>query len=152
MTQTMPAISMWQPWASLVGDRYKKIETRTHNRFISIGCQRVAIHAVGFPGWPEYNRRRAATFECLRRHWTEGEARAYAFYREHPHGCIVATAFIATHRWMTRADELDALCPCDPGRRAIVLANIIRFAEPIPAKGHQGIWYWNVPNHLRGQV
>lgn len=33
----------------------------------------------------------------------------------------------------------------DEGRYAWELANVQRLAEPIPAKGQQGLWYWRLP-------
>ena len=41
----MKAISLWQPWASLVALKLKTIETRGHDRFKGLVGQRIAIHA-----------------------------------------------------------------------------------------------------------
>lgn len=41
----MKAITIWQPWASLIMSGRKAIETRTHDRFKGLVGQRIAIHA-----------------------------------------------------------------------------------------------------------
>lgn len=42
----MKAISLWQPYASLIAAGKKTIETRTHSRRRSLAGQRIAIHAA----------------------------------------------------------------------------------------------------------
>ena len=151
----MPAISMWQPWAGLVADRHKKIETRSHNGFRSLEGQRVAIHATAFPGWPVFERRLALAMALVECCGTEAQVlacRVDLFGAIQSHGKFLATAFVADHRLMTPGDEANALCTCNRGRYAIVFSDIIRLEAPIPAKGHQGVWYWDVPEDLWGKV
>jgi predicted transcriptional regulator len=41
----MKVITLWQPWASFIALGWKTIETRTHDRFKNLVCERIAIHA-----------------------------------------------------------------------------------------------------------
>ncbi len=137
----MKAITIWQPWASLIAMGHKTIETRTHDRFKSLVSQRIAIHA---------GRKYDA-----RAYWTiiKGRPlfpRLWELLRENmerPQGCVVCTAFVAAARRLTEADSKAALCPAD-GLFGLVLTDIEPVDPPIKARGRQGIWEWDERSSL----
>lgn len=162
----MKAISLWQPYASLVG--IKEIETRSwYTKYRGP----LAIHATAH---------------------TPGGYRAYAFYEpfkeafikmgllnrkskdrsiELPEGAIVYTCkmvectLIKTDGLYKVPDGMPVMGPKSftefyaplpsepersfgdytPGRFAWTLKDIKRLPKPIPVRGHQGLWEWEPP-------
>ena len=135
----MKAITILQPWASLIARGHKRIETRgwyTEHR------GPIAIHA--------------------------GKSREYAWVvRGNPYdqlgladlplGAVVATARLVACVRITRSDTYQtadgrlrveltaherALGDHTPGRWAWVLDDVQRLPDPIPARGKQGLWEW----------
>jgi len=151
----MKAITIHQPWASLIACGLKTIETRGHERFRGLVGQTIAIHAAQQWGefaftisWPltigevarqaaeDYGGVEAALLVALR---AAGGAS----------GCVVAVACVKSHRRLTDADSRAALCPAD-GLYGLDLVDVRRFREPIKATGHQGIWTWEPPEGWEG--
>lgn len=139
----MNAITLWEPWATLIAMGLKTIETRTHGRFVSLVGKRIAIHAA---------RRRwdadAPIDEWLRRGWLspdEHEAVCHLSRR----GCVVCTAKVTKHRMLRPDDAQAAMLTLPPGelldRHGYFLEDVERLERPIPAKGKQGIWKWEMP-------
>lgn len=160
----MKAVTIWQPWASLIACGAKKYETR---------------------GWPTKYRGPIAIHAALKKPpapWPElGEvldqyAEKMGRLDELPRGAIIATAELVNvwrivHHPGTDVDEaknipigaesltLDkhapdfgdffvptaqemALGDWTPGRYAWELANVKILPVPIPIKGKQGLWNW----------
>lgn len=139
----MKAITIHQPWASLIAHGHKRYETRswrTHYR------GPIAIHA-------SQRTDRQAVLDVAREYphiWRE--------ISPLPKGCIVAVADLvdclkSVDTW-TDGYELEGrhliyapeyeFGDFTPGRYAWELSNV-RLIEPIPAKGRQGLWNWNPP-------
>lgn len=145
----MKAITLWQPWASLIALGHKTIETLGHDLFKGLKGHRIAIHAGNKfqPGVLDYVSRFGA---IPREHW-------YVFdMRKCSHGVVVCTAIVSDTRWLTAEDNEAALCECDDyspalreifgGKRfGLILTDVQLVTPPIPAKGHQGIWEWEKP-------
>lgn len=187
----MRAISLWQPWSSLVAERIKWVETRPkqHPWRSAIG-QTIAIHAAIRK--PEMMT--LGDWHCDPRYRPEpmipGEPRIWRsltkpgdLFGSHesrplPLGAVIATCRITgvvpmlgdcgtdmgqpTHICGTAGDTylllhrpdwdpLDGETEFDvsdqrpfgdfaPGRWAILLDQIVKLAEPIPCRGHQGLW------------
>jgi len=120
----MKALSLWQPWASLIYDGRKTIETR-HWEMLYRGP--LAIHAT------QLIDKNACTefgyeWESL------------------PRGAILCIVHVET------CVRLPHLCarPDDygdftEGRFGIVMTLLEKFPAPIPAKGKQGMWNWTRP-------
>ncbi len=134
----MKAISIWQPWASLIAVGAKRYETRgwptkyrgpiaihaarAWNSEISAACddERISDKLSRLYGWPIHKIRL-------------------------PLGCIVAVGFLAE---VVRTDDLpfqriDAEFRFGnfmPGRWAWRIEYVERFKEPLPATGRQGLW------------
>ena len=155
----MKAITIWQPWASLIAIGTKRFETRS---WATSYRGPIAIHAALRPAHE------------LDRQTSEAIARAFKDYTAIedlpsyiaglPHGAIVATADLVDCHPIRRNSEDDAiyirdsermfeywLSPTDseylfgnwlPGRYAWELANMQMLDAPIPAKGQQGLWNW----------
>lgn len=149
----MKALSLTQPWATLVAIGAKRIETRswsTHYR------GPIAIHAS--KGFPRDCRDLCATQPFLRELTRVGLSMP-----ELPLGAVVATARLA-YVFLT-GDALNyqdrsrtvrgpsgltyEMTPQEitfgdysPGRFGWVLTDVVRLPSPIPAKGSLGLWDW----------
>ena len=143
----MRALTLTQPWASLVAIGAKRIETRSW-RTAYRGC--LAIHAAkGFP------------------RWAKNTADGLRFAEELGPGPLPLGVVIAECRLIscipTRELQSNGVIPVDylagcgdfymsdserlfgdftPGRWAWLLADMKPLAQPIPAKGAQGLWEW----------
>lgn len=148
----MKAITLTQPWATLVAIGAKHIETRAWQTSYR---GPLAIHAgkgAGKIGWPQINH--------ICRH-TE-PFKSVLMLDQHPFyvlpiGAIVATCVLrycmsmpddGSIGWKFNDDEWiitdqeRAFGDYTPGRFAWLLANIRALPEPIPAKGALSLWEW----------
>lgn len=141
----MKALSLWNPWASLIAYGLKKIETRdrlTHHR------GPLAIHAAKKwdfdqrDTWLEF-RNEFADVACL-------------MPPELPLGCIVAVVELRDCKVMT-PPWIDAQTPMERalggwavGRYGYTLANVHRVDPPVPFKGGQFIF--DVPQDTAPQL
>jgi len=134
----MPAITLWQPWATLVALGHKTIETRTHRRFDSLAGRRIAIHAA--KRFDEVGVLELHAFMTDRQLFE-----AFAVARQQS-GVVVCTAYVAQARPLGPTDSNSALIDCANHRlHGLVLTCINRIDPPEPARGHQGIWQWLPP-------
>jgi hypothetical protein len=133
---TIPAITLWQPWATWIAEGLKTIETRGHERFAGLAGKTIAIHA----GLQWDNQ----AFMLASRHV---EQMRLGWKRDMPRGAVVCLADVTGRGQLNRSHEPQALCPCY-GRFGLFLKNVRRLDKPIPALGHQGIWSWSVPPGL----
>ena len=137
----MKAITLWQPWASMVALGYKTIETRSWSTSYR---GPLAIHAalrtppraqrecVDNPRMSDLLRRNGLRWDAL------------------PTGVIVATVYLA---YVWHVEQLSGCIGSDeamlgdftPGRFAWKLTNLYALPEPIPARGHQRLWEWTEP-------
>jgi hypothetical protein len=131
----MPAITLWQPWASWIALGLKTIETRTHHRFASLVARRIAIHA-GKTMAP-HALRLAGPFLPI----TALTSLEWISKTGWPMGVIVCTAMAYYARWLGPCDSAEALCDCGAGNRFGIFLNAIRILSPaVPWKGGRGIW------------
>jgi hypothetical protein len=131
----MKALTLTQPWATLVVTGRKKIETRGWRTGFR---GRVAIHAAkGMPGWAK---------EAAREFGLDPDAL--------PRGAVIGKAYIGEMARTEDAREvlLEAglaaelsMGDYDDGRWAWELHNATAFAQPIPAAGALGLWDWTPP-------
>jgi hypothetical protein len=145
------ALTLTQPWATLVAIGAKRVETRSwehsHRGPVAIhaakGMPRYAIDA--FLSTPFYNETLVPA--------------GYTSTSDLPRGCIVAVARVAqivpTERWIDYAAQLTpggaecAFGDYSLGRFMWFLEDVRELAMPIPAVGRLGLWDW--PDHeLRG--
>ena len=153
----MYAITLHQPWASLIALRIKTIETRSWPAPERLTGQTIAIHAgkrvVGQPGVPIERE--------LQAHLGED------WQRTVPAGAVLATAVLAGMARVAHIDPLTghavhdlstevgcavglARTLIDPwgdfraGRWLWFLVDVRTLPAPVLAVGHQGFWRWDV--------
>ena len=134
----MRALTLYQPWASLIAVGAKRIETRGHRAPAVIrNGHRFAIHAgktlVTDLG-PEFDARVAA---WLGPHWKV----------DLPRGAVLATAVLADtvlmeeHNWREWPDgDEREFGEYAPGRWMWRLTEVERVDPPVSARGKQGLW------------
>jgi len=144
----MKAVTLWQPWASLIALGLKSIETRRHNRFASLKGQRIAIHA-GYRfdsdafGWIAESQGFEPTVESVKGVPIIGAFTLYHLASANlwVRGCVIATADVADVRMLT-ADDSKAACCAAEGLYGLVLRDVRPVLPIIPHSGRQGIWEW----------
>jgi hypothetical protein len=140
---SMRALSLTQPWATLVALGIKTIETRS---WLTSYRGVLAIHAAkGLPGYA----RDSWHLNC----WVRAalQQAGYASVEELPRGVVLAIATLAyvypVERIRSDLSPLEeALGDYSSGRYAWGLTGVRRPAEPVPARGALGLWAWSPPN------
>jgi hypothetical protein len=141
-TRTMKAITLWQPWASLIAFGVKRHETR---HWLTNYRGPLAIHAskiVDLAGAPE-----ALCIAVFGRHWASLL----------PRGAMVAVADIVScpvaanvERRITAADRAAGnFCA---GRFAWRLEDVRPLRAPIATMGRQGLFNWEPPADLPSRL
>jgi activating signal cointegrator 1 len=145
----MKALTLWQPWASLLAFGEKRVETRSWStRYRGL----VAIHAaaketVVYSDWrvrPQFTK---LICEITERHsWGDG-------YWPNSHhrvgfGAVLATAMLVaiepTEIVRNDLSEQERVFGnYEDGRYAWFFEGIERFTIPVPAKGNRMLWNWN---------
>lgn len=139
----MKAITLLEPWASLIAVEVKKIETRSWSTkyrgplAIHAGKSLKASHMN--IAWHE------PFFSALRPHHEESGGIRYF------HGCVIATCDLVDCIKMT-PEFIDLIKSAKGheydfgvyavGRYAWILENVKPLEKPIPAKGALSIWEW----------
>ena len=141
---TVPALPLWQPWATLVAIEAKRVETRHWRCPRRLIGERIAIHATKTRDWLKL---------C-----TEQPFYSYGLDPDQlPLGALIATVVVDRCTLLTAesAAELEQGNPdefafgnYEAGRFAWVLRDVRVLPAPVPWKGSQGIF--SVPAHLVG--
>lgn len=128
----MKALSLWQPWASLIADGRKKIETRSWPAPQWLLGKRIAIHATKYVDYDS----------C--------EDFGYGSAPTIPRGVVLCTATLTACIRFTQEnveslfdgiDDQERLYgDYEPGRYGWMLSNIERICPPIEIRGRQGIF------------
>lgn len=160
-TAAMKALTLWQPWASLIAHGVKTIETRSWAPPLSLVGQRIAIHAAArrVDSKDRLWNRLAADALSLDSYYVSAET---SMRNNLPRGQVLCTARL-TGAWQVAfhdpcggedgvpyamCDDARGGVPTDPwgdfsvGRWLWFLDDIHVFDEPIPARGGQRIWNW----------
>ena len=151
----MYAITLQQPWATLIALGMKKVETRSWPAPARLAGKRIAVHAgkrlVRQPG--------EAIEKELRAHWGED------WRSDMPTGAVVATAVLAGMAQVEYLDltsghavhdadtemgcavgvartKIDPWGDFRPGRWLWFFTDVVALSEPMPAVGHQSFWHW----------
>jgi hypothetical protein len=161
MADSIYAITIWQPWATLIAEGAKRYEFRSWapaGRFIG---SRIAIHAGARPAkrdelgglllkltrceWRETGIDPAIAIPLLER-WMQAP-------KALPLSSVVCTAVLGRPiRNQELAEALGTTFINDSDRDehsnyGWPLSNIIRLEPPVPARGAQGWWNWNPGEH-----
>lgn len=131
----MKALTLWQPWATLIAIGAKRFETRSWQ---TSHRGPLAIHAAKKRDWQRFAPPGAA-----RAILDAGESRVYI-------GCVLAVVrLIECLPTDVLVDEIDEqereFGDWSPGRWAWRVGVVHRFDPPIPARGAQGLWGWTPP-------
>jgi len=134
---TLPAITLWQPWATWVALGWKTIETRTHPHLRRLAGFRVALHAG--------KRLHPEAFSIAKAYLGEERGReAWRWLQDgrYPLGAVVCTAQVVWHQRLTAGNSQAALCDCSGGDLfGLLLTGVRRVEPPVPWRGSRGIWY-----------
>lgn len=151
MTTTIPAITIWQPWASLIAIGAKPDETRSWRVPVSVQQgSTLAIHAAtrGLRTcWAEMLHAGLSAYIQAQRALGKAGLRP----DELPLGAVVAVCRLK--RCLPtefRAQQLTAterlFGDYSAGRYAWELELLLDLsADPVPARGKQGLWEWTAP-------
>ena len=129
------AITLWQPWASLMAHSKKKIETRS---WPTKYRGPLAIHSskrpMGIHIFPMYD---------------------FSDIPDYPLGvvvgvcdlvdCVSTNAKLVESRSIKIPDQEFHLGNYLPDRYMWITDNMKIFEDPIPARGRQGLWEWEFP-------
>lgn len=135
----MKAISVKQPWASMIARGMKGIETRSHKAPWSSHRGWLAIHASQAVDveWEQIAWGQAA-LECGRELVSSGVL---------PLGAIIAVAFHVRTRQLDNLDTHLAMCGCE-GLWGLDLVSPLALPEPILCKGRLGLWELDLETEL----
>ncbi len=158
----LPAISLWQPWASLIAVGAKPYETRDWAPPARLIGSRIAIHAARKPVHLACRHVIIADLFAMER------ALRPVRLDEVPLGVVVATAVLAGAYQCAHAVAvpeayavvgrgvpgspardlvpIDAFGDYAPGRWAWLLTDVVRLDPPVPARGAQGFFRVEVPD------
>ena len=135
----MRALSLTQPWASLVVEGFKQYETRSWGTKYR-GPLAIAASKL-YPGWA---KSWALTDFGVQEVWGTDRSRLLL-----PKGAVIGTVDLVDVMWADDALENRNISAReqgfgDWGLRRIVwqLANPVLFDEPIPVTGALGLWEW----------
>ena len=140
-TTTIKAISLWQPWASLMAAGVKLHETR---HWATAYRGPIAIHAakvLDLAGAPD-----ALCLAQFGLHWADDLPRGAVVAVGHLTGCVPAGGL----HDLTRADR--AAGNFTPGRFAWRIERLRPLPEPIPLAGRQGLFNWEPPGDLEDRL
>jgi hypothetical protein len=138
---TIPAVTLWQPYACLIEIGAKPYETREFRIPVRLLGKRVAIHAAARPCVTQLDADilddiTEAFGRCSWAHWL-------------PRGAVVATAILAESIPADRVKP-DSFGYYKPGRWAWRLEDVRPIIPHIPAKGQRQIgWPWEVPKGVQ---
>ena len=138
----MKALSLWQPWASLIVSGKKKIETRGWPAPSSIIGQRIAIASTKSV---RREQREAMNDPTFARHFA---ASAIDPFDHLPMGRVLGTVIVMSCRAIDQdligqlSEQELAFGWYGPGRYAWFLEEPEQFEIPVPARGGQGLWNW----------
>jgi hypothetical protein len=154
----MRALSLTQPWATLIAIKAKQIETRSFQRSYR---GQLAIHAAKGMKESDYAKCRSSYFlQALQPVFPDVALYSLFAYPPFPRGAIVAVCELidcvptanvgcpggplATWRhgdhWWLLTDQERAFGDYSAGRWAWLLSSIRALPEPVPAKGALGLW------------
>jgi hypothetical protein len=139
----MKVISVWQPWATLLIQGFKKFETRTWQAPTSVIGTRIGIAATKQIKQEQIVALMGQEFQHA---YSQTGLSALT---ELPRGCILGTALLRSSEIMT-AESMAAVTETErtfgywtPGRFAWLLEDLAPYDQPIFARGGQGIWLFN---------
>lgn len=134
MSNIIPVITLWQPWATWVIKGYKTIETRTHARFKGLVDKTIGIHAGEAVDHSH--------------HVIQNPYLAKSILIDSmilPAGVLLGTVKVSEFRDLNYTHENAALIECEKvNRYGLFLSDIKEFDRYPKVKGGMGIWYFDL--------
>lgn len=145
MSESISALSLWQPWATLIALGLKQFETRSWQRRSIIG-QHLAIHASA--RWDGKVKRYAYNLVIHRPELRPHLLTEKGYVKSLPCGAVLCVCKLVdiypTDEIQPQIGVVERLCgDWTPGRFAWKLDLVEVFDVPIPAQGHQLLWKWD---------
>ena len=155
----MKALSLWQPWASAIAVKAKRIETRgwstDYRGPLAIHAARTTTGLLNLAFAPTLSQTRAQRIDLWASVFGMPPHKSMIdVLQDLPRGVIVATcslvdvvptAALVAGIDLTRYTPFGAIRERElgdfaPGRYAWLLENIVALAEPVPCRGRQGLF------------
>ena len=173
---TLPAITLHQPWATLIAEGIKTVETRSWFPPVKLLGRRIAIHAgaTKLSLYSQLGETDEAMFKLAGAHWRDevpykaivatatlsiaGVVRRHEHrnpQEDHEYGDLAIIETISFDNGKTRPKTMlpvpmDAHGDFGKGRVLWILKDIRKVTPPYPINGQRGIWYWDYPPELPG--
>jgi len=141
-SKSMKVITLWQPWATWVILGWKTIETRTHNRFKCLAGQTIGIHAA---------KKYDANASSWATPWMSDDEMLWYTRLDYSEGVLLGTVDVVCAGKLSGVDSWNAMIDCNEStyaRYGLRLRNPVIFNIPIPVKGKQGIWTYEIEGKL----
>jgi hypothetical protein len=151
----MKALTLWQPWASLIACGAKKYETRSWPapKTLKPGDP-VAIHAAARQ--VHINELSDELMELMCAGSKLGPASTLCMAALLPRSAVLAVCEFVECRGTNMVHDItaaeQAMGDWDMGRWAWRLQVVYVAEPPIPAAGHQGLWEWDAPDYVEEAV
>jgi hypothetical protein len=130
-----PVITLHNPWATWVMLGWKTIETRLHPRFKSLKGKTILIHA---------GQHIDTSYHVTDNPFLTAEQKSSSSDNM-VSGAILCSAYVYEFDRLEKHNSEEALIDCDVTQRfGLFLSKIVRLENPIPIKGGQGIWYYDL--------
>lgn len=141
----MKALTIWQPWASMIVAGYKPREFRPWAAPRAIVGQRIVLHAATRPMKAgelrdiiNYVSTAEGTLDGIDIRSLDLLERVWRREIELPLACGLGTAVLGTPRIVAHGSQIDGGKPI----WAWPMLDIEKWPQPVPAKGAQGFWEW----------
>jgi hypothetical protein len=138
----MKALTLTQPWASLVAIGAKQVETRSWStRYRGL----LAIHAAKMFTEDDFDLIKMPPFCNAMESILDltNERKVYGL----PLGCVIAICELVEITPIGKvfyiSDQERAFGNYTPGRWAWILDDAVMLPKPLPARGMQGLWNWD---------
>lgn len=148
MAMRVKAVTLWDPWGTLIALEEKLYETRS---WATNYRGPLAIHVA--------QRWKVDQLHYLRHEPFRSVLERHGFLEkgDFPLGCVVAvvdlTAVYRTEDMRASlGDQEFTFGNYGNGRFAWKFSNVRRLPEPVPAEGKQRLWWWDVPGYLADQL
>jgi len=144
LNRRIPALTLWQPWATLIAHGGKTVENRTWRPPKKLIGGPLAIHAG-----KTWERGATSSMSSAQRAAYLDAVRCLGVTSNWPTGAIVAVARLDGVLRPGPGSLLDIKTDdaiwWDDYQYGWILRDVRTLDEPIPAKGRQGVWLWQPP-------
>lgn len=136
----LPAITLYQPWATWIMRGWKTIETREHPRFACLNDKVLLIHAGQKTDGSDLTTKNPYLTKEQILHNPD----------EVVNGYILGSVHVNRFDSLTEEHSKDSLIDCgNTIRWGLFLDSVKIFKEPILCKGEMGIWYYDIENMVK---